>query len=189
MKQALGVCLLLLSVFAIIGVIVVHAITSYEYERDIGSYFENAVDMNTPDKMLEQLESGKQAIIDAGLTKDMYGAWIFKKPSNSMDFQFQHIDSIIERIKAVQTWYDQTYQNNSAGTETLGDVYEQKMDNLRHFINEDLNGDATRSDWIAEDTWWIHNHFFFYFWVWFVYLGLIILAIIGFALIAAGQYD
>lgn len=137
-------------------------IIDYQYEKKIGSYFDNAIDMNTPDKMLQQVELGKQAMIDEGLTKEDYGVVFFKKPSNSMDFQFSHIDSIIERIKAVQDWKDKSYGNNTQ-SETMGDVYEQKMTNLRKFIAEDLNGLSIRSDWIAKDSWYIKNYILFYF--------------------------
>lgn len=125
----------------------------WSYESKIGSYMNNAYDVNTPEKMLEQLNLAKSAMIKQGLTENMYGAIIFKKPDNQMSFQYKHLDSIIERVKAVDTWYKATYKSESMGTETLGDVYEQKMTNLRNFIMEEV-----RSDWIARNTWYIHHH-------------------------------
>ncbi len=175
-----GVFILLLCIVAFITIIVIHGYTSYEYERDIGSHMDNAKDMNTPSRMVEELDLAKKGMIDAGLKDDDYGAWIFKKPSNSMKFQYEHLDSIIERAKAVEDWRQKTYGNNSATqTESLGDVYEQKMDNLREFILEEV-----RSDWIAKDAWMLKYHFFFFFWVWIVYALLVILGIISCVMIS-----
>lgn len=149
----------------------------YQYENQIGAYFSNAIDMNTPDKMLQQIQLGKQMIINAGLPE--YGAMWFKTPSNSMDFQMQHIDSIIERIQAVQDWKDKSYGKDGQA-EAMGDVYEQKMTNLRKFIKEDLDGTASRSDWIAENAWYIQNHPILYlWWIQFVLWLLLLFVTIG----------
>ena len=179
-----GIVIIVLSILSITVLGFAHYYVHFQYERVIGSYMDNAKDMNTPDKMLEQLQAAKQGMINEGLAEDMYGAWLFKKPDNSMKFQYEHLDSIIERVKAVQEWKDKTYSNSSnTQTESLGDVYEQKMTNLRNFIMED-----TRSDWIAKDAWYVHKHFFFYLPVDFVYLVLIILVIIGCAMIMRDMY-
>lgn len=130
---------------------------NYQYEKVIGSYMENAKDMNTPLRMIEQLELAKQGMRNEGLKETDYGALIFKKPDNSMKFQYQHIDSIIDRAKAVESWYNEVYEK-AGQAEILGDVYEQKMDNLREFIMEE-----TRSDWIAKNCWYIKNHIVMYF--------------------------
>lgn len=128
--------------------------TNYQYEKIIGSHMMNARDMNTPSRMLDELNLAKHGMVEEGLTKDMNGALFFKKPSNSMDFQYEHIDSIIERVKAVDVWYNKVYKSETGQqAETLGDVYEQKMDNLRDFIMED-----TRSDLIAHNTWLIQHN-------------------------------
>ena len=92
-----------------------------------------------------------------GLESSDYGALIFKKPSNSMRFQYEHLDGIIERVRAVEEWRLTTYGEGSVTTESLGDVYESKMDNLRDFINEE-----GRSDWIAKDAWYIKHHVILY---------------------------
>lgn len=130
---------------------------SYQYESKIGAYFDNARDSITPEAILIQLESGKQAMIEEGLTEDMYGAWIFKKPDNSMKFQYQHLDGIIERAEAVKEWKEATYSGSATTTENFGDVYNTKMDNLRNYIHAEFE----RSDWIAEDTWYLKNHFLY----------------------------
>lgn len=129
---------------------------NYQYETKIGGYVNNAVDMNVPEKMLEQLNMAKQGMTNEGLTPELYGAMFFKKPDNSMEFQYKHIDSIIERVQAVMEWREKTYANGTQ-IESLGDVYEQKMTNLRNFIKEDV-----RSDWIAHKAWVIKNYPWYY---------------------------
>jgi len=128
----IGKILIIVLVFLLgVGFGVYQYYVSYQYERDIGSYMSNAVDMVAPEGMLEQVQLAKQGMIDSGLTEDDYGALIFKKPDNSMKFQYQHIDGVIERINSVIYWKEKIYSNESQNIETLGDVYEQKMTNLR----------------------------------------------------------
>lgn len=131
---------------------------SYDYERKIGSHIENAYEVNTPDRMIVEIQKAKDGMLSEGLKSEDYGAWNFKKPDNSMEFQYQFLDSVIERAKSVELWYNNTYSGKQATTESLGDVYEQKMDNLREFLKE--NG---RADWIAKNAWYVKNHLVYYF--------------------------
>lgn len=171
----------ILTIFGIVGICIYFYVVDYQYEKQIGSYFDNARDCITPECILIQLQSGKQAIVNAGLTNDLYGAWIFKKPDNSMIFQYQHLDAIIERAEAVKQWKEQVYSNNSVG-ETMKDVYNEKMDNLRKYIHSE----DYRSDWIAKKVWYLKNHFVIgWFGIWIVALLLILAAI--FFIIAFGS--
>lgn len=180
----LGILLLLIPV----GIGVYGYVIGYQYESKIGSYFDNARDSITPEVMLEQLQNGRQAMVSEGLTEDLYGAWIFKKPDNSMKFQYQHLDGIIERVKAVQQWKTKMYANDSINSETMKDVYNEKMDNLRNYISGETSDSivGTRSDWISKDTWWLKNHFFLdIFGVWIFLLGFVLAIIfiwVGFAI-------
>ena len=136
--------------------------------------------------MLEQLQNGRQAMINEGLTEDLYGAWIFKKPDNSMKFQYQHLDGVIERVKSVIEWKRKISGNNSDTTEIMKDVYNEKMDNLRNYIQGETSEKiiASRSDWIASDAWWLKYHFilgWFGFWIELVLLGLTSLFFVGMA--------
>jgi len=154
--------LMIVSAILLVMVIVIGVygyFVNYQYENKIGAYMDNAKDMNTPSRMIEQLQLAKQGMIDAGLTENDYGAMWFKKPDNSMTFQYQHLDSIIERARAVEEWRQKTYGNDSSTqTESLGDVYESKMTNLRNFIME-----TTRSDWIAKNAWYVKYYKVLYF--------------------------
>jgi hypothetical protein len=191
MKKALIYHIIILAVLILSGLFIFgyDYLLNYQYEKVIGSYMDNAKDMNTPDKMLEQLNLAKEGMINEGLKPTDYGAYFFKKPDNSMEFQYKHLDSIIERVNAVQEWKTRTYSNESTQTESLGDVYETKMTNLRNFIMED-----TRSDWIAKDTWFIKNHLIWYLsrGILFLFdvLGIFILLIIMFLFAnIKGYYD
>ena len=145
---------------------------NYSYEKVIGSHMDNAYNQNTPEGMLKELRQARVNMVSEGLTNDMHGAVFYKKPTNSMEFQYNHIDSIISRVEAVQVWYDSTYTKGT-NTETMGDVYEQKMDNLANFIYE-----TQRSDWIAKDTWMIKNHKIYYF-QGYIWALLVLLLIVG----------
>lgn len=183
MRTSIFVILLLFLVFIGIGVVGYSVYVGYQYDKQIGSYIENSIDMVSPEPMLNQLNLAEQGMRDSGLTDEDYGAVFFKKPDNSMKFQYQHINAIKERINAVIDWKEKSYGNESTSSETLGDVYETKMTNLRHYINSEsstsIGGD--RSDWIAKDAWYIKNHIFLYFewifWVvWIILIGLLIIA-------------
>lgn len=91
---------------------------SYDYERKIGSHIENACEVNTPDRMIVEIQKAKDGMLSEGLKPEDYGAWIFKKPDNSMEFQYQFLDSVIERAKAVELWYNNTYSGRQATTES-----------------------------------------------------------------------
>ncbi len=146
---------------------------NYEYERQVGAYIENAYEVNTPERMISEIMKAKEGMIKLGLTDEMYGAWIFKKPDNKMSWQYDFLDSIIERAVAVKDWRDK--MEKSQEIETLGDVYEQKMDNLREFIKE-----GGRSDWIANDAWLLDKHFIVYFAEWISLIWIVLGGIILF---------
>jgi hypothetical protein len=163
-----------LCLFALAGLVGYDVYVNYQYENKIGSYFDSAVDCITPDCILTQLNLGYDAINHSGLSKTDSGAWIFKKPSNNMAFQYQHLDAILERAQSVQDWKDKIYANGTQA-ETMQDVYTQKMDNLRKYIT----GEGYRSDWIAKDAWYMKYHFFLGVWAFWVCLVLF-LSMIGF---------
>jgi hypothetical protein len=129
-----------------------------DYENRLGGYIANSVDTITPESFKEQLLLFKAAMIKEGLTEDKYGALIFKNQKNSMKFQYQHIESILDRADAMIQWQEASYETPTQTTyspEAFRDVFNDKMNNLRNYINEG----NIRSDWIAKDTWYLENHF------------------------------
>lgn len=186
-----GVFLLLISIIAFIILAFSQYYTGYQYERVLGSYMETATDTITPESFREQMVLFKGAVADAGLNENDYGAWLFKKPDNSMKFQMQHIDSIIGRADAMIQWKNTVYNNGTqtvpAGqisAEAFRDVYNDKMNNLRSYIH----AEGDRSDWIAKDAWYVKYHMFYYVWAFFIYLLLIIVGIIAIIMISADDY-
>ena len=129
---------------------------NYKYELAVASYIENAYEVNTPDRMVEQVQKAINGMRELGLKEDMHGAMFFPKPDNSMDWQYDFLNSVVERAKSVQEW--RASMEKSGQVETLGDVYEQKMDNLRDFIKE-----GGRADWIAKNTYLVNEHPIYYF--------------------------
>lgn len=129
---------------------------SYYYEREVGSYIENAYEVNTPERMMEQVKRAEEGMRSLGLEESQYGALFFKKPDNSMKWQYDFLHSIIDRAESVVEWKES--MEKSGSVETLGDVYEQKMDNLREFLKE--NG---RADWIARNTYLVNKNILVYF--------------------------
>jgi len=145
------VAFLVIIIIGLIGGLIYWKIRlGYEYDKVIGAYIENAYEVNTPDEMIKQVNLAIEGMKKEGLTPDLYGALVFKKPSNTMEWQYKFLDNFIERAEAVEEWKQKTYSEGSQSTETMGDVYEEKMDNLREFIKEGGN-----ADWIAKDAWYI----------------------------------
>jgi hypothetical protein len=130
------------------------ALLDYQYEKAIGAHLNMAVDLISPEQILEELNATKAAMISEGLTPEMSSAWIFKQPDNMMKFQYQHLDSIIARTQAVVEWKNKAYGNttNNMPIETT-DIYQQKIDNLRNYITQEV-----RSDWIAKGAWMLNKH-------------------------------
>jgi hypothetical protein len=134
---------------------------SYTFNLKVHSHMENAYFANTPELMITQLQECKQGMIDLGLTSDMYDAyWTWDRvPHRQMAYQYQHIDSIISRAEAVIEWRNENYGSGSSDitSESLGDVYEVKMDNLRGFLKEE-----GWSDWIAHGAYYANHHLLYY---------------------------
>jgi len=153
---AIGICVLTVLVSS---VVFLHVKLNVEptYIRAVSSHLDNAYELNSPEQMLEEVNLAQQGMVDLGLKETMYTeafSWD-QMPNKRMKFQFTYMEGLKERIQAVIDWKANT-KNNSI--ESLGDVYEQKMMNLRKFIMEDADGHKQRSDWIAHDAWYYNMH-------------------------------
>lgn len=162
----------LLGIIILIGIIsaMVFQITMKpEYTKNVHGHMVNAYYSNTPELMIENLEKAKQGMINLGLTENLYMShysWE-QTPDNKMDYQYKHIDSIIERAYDVIEWREDA--SHESGTQA-NDIYEQKMKNLRNFLKSE-----GWSDDIAYETWLAHNHSF----IWFISSSFGIAIIIG----------
>jgi hypothetical protein len=131
----------------------------YEFQYEVHGHMENAYYANQPELMKSELQMCKQGMEDLGLEENMFATiWSWDKtPNKRMDYQYNHLDSILDRVESVIDWRNEVYGNTSGSSETLGDVYEQKMDNLRRFLKEDR-----WSDWISKDTYYANFHLIYY---------------------------
>ena len=139
-------------------------VVNFAYEREVGGYVRNAYEVNTPEAMISELTKAVAGMRRLGLTDEMYGAYLpwERTPDVSMAFQYQYIDQLINRTEAVIAWRTLAYSGNTT-PETLGDVYEQKMDNLRSFMTEGCSDRWVCTDWIARDVYYVYQATPYYF--------------------------
>jgi hypothetical protein len=183
MKKGVGWILIGLLILIVPAVVISGYQTigpSYEWNYEVHSHILNAYYANSPELMISELTACENGMRRLGLTPDLYGAWLpwEKTPDIRMDYQYNHIDAIINRTKAVIEWRNLTYTTNGSAPETLGDVYNEKMDNLRGFLIED-----GWSDWISYRAFFINEYLWLVLWddilCGFVYLLGVVVIIVG----------
>lgn len=132
---------IMLAVFAVItgifAAIYPMSAEGFKYNTEVHSHMENAYYAADPDTMLEELVAAKEGMKNVGLTDDMYNAlfpWD-KTPDRSMKWQYKHIDSIIIRINEFKQW-ESSQSLTSGSSQQMKDVYTEKLDNVRSFIQE-----------------------------------------------------
>jgi len=169
-----------LSILSIVGLHLYDSVVLFPtYNRAVHSHMENAYFANTPELMKKELLLSVSGMKELGLKEDMYSVvlpWEMT-PEKRMDYQFSHLESIISRIDSVGEWRKNVYEKGGT-QESLGDVYEIKMDNLRNFLKED-----SWSDWIAEGAFYA-NVYSWFVWAnillgWLLVLSLISTAVSG----------
>ena len=137
---------------------------NFAYEREVGGHIRNAFEVNTPEAMIAELNKSVRGMRALGLTDAMYAAYFpwEQTPDRSMAFQYEYIDQLINRTESVIAWRKLAYSGNTT-PETLGDVYEQKMDNLRSFMIESCTNRYVCTDWIARDVYYLNRATPYYF--------------------------
>lgn len=163
--QAVGLLLVAVPVLWAVGAIVTTVVVetqdnfSYrpEFNNKVHGHIENAYYANTPEFMIQELEAAEDGMRELGLDE---GDWCDMRPwkqtpSCSMAYQYDHLDSIINRARDVQKWRD----TQQAGADQLNDVYGAKMSDLRSFIKED-----GWSDDVALNAYYVEHHPFYAAW-------------------------
>src|SRR3989442_1080743 len=147
-------------VYGVNGVVSVN----FAYEREVGGHIRNAFEVNTPEAMIAELNKSVRGMRALGLTDQMYAGYFAweRTPDRSMAFQYEYIDQLINRTESVIAWRNLAYSGNTT-PETLGDVYEQKMDNLRSFMIEGCSQRNVCTDWIARDVYYLNRATPYYF--------------------------
>jgi len=138
---------------------------AYTYYNEAGAHFENAQKMNVPEAIIEELELAKEGLRSLGLEDDMYSRWFHweKTPHYQMSYQYERIDTIIERAWDVIEWRNLTYEDNTT-TEILDDVYHEKVNHIREMINLEMHE-------VAYGTYMMNMHPVFY-WSWILQVVL-----------------
>lgn len=154
----IGIPIILMLVgLTLMGLAVGEITVSKEFDKACHGHMENAYWSNTPELMIKELELYLDGIEELGIEEDDYGAFFSwdKTPDKRVSFWIEHVEGIINRTYSVISWRDQAYKNGST-PESLGDVYEQKMDNLRGFLKQGGWSDETVKDaYIIESAlWW-----------------------------------
>lgn len=151
------VALVLTAILMAVSVVANVTGPAYEFQDKVHSHMENAYWGSTPELMKTELNLSMQGMRELGLVEGMNAKIMPWKqtPDWSMDYQFAHIQAIIERCEEVIAWRDA--QDLSSGQVT--DVYAQKMENLKAFIVED-----TWSDDIAYAAWYANFNVYYVLW-------------------------
>lgn len=156
MTARLGRALLLLIAFFLFlgwGALLIYGAIGpgYIYENTVHSHMENAYYAADPTTMKNELLLAVDGMKTLGLTKDKYGAFLpwNKVPKHSMEWQYKHMDSLIIRCDEFINWERSL---NTTSTAQVKDVYTEKLDNMRRFLQED-----GWSDDIAENAFWLNN--------------------------------
>ena len=115
----------------------------YTYREEIGDHFDNADKMNTPEAIIAELELAKAGMHKLGLENDMYSRWFTweQTPHHRMSYQYELVDTIIQRAWDVIEWKNITYEDNTT-TDNLNDVYNEKVRSLRGMISDDTDSVA-----------------------------------------------
>ena len=148
------------------------------FNREVHSHVENAYYANTPELMVDELELAIAGMHDLGLDE---GDFCDMRPwkqvaSCNMKWQYEHLESVIRRAEAVAR--DRDRQERQGTSDQYGDVYEEKMDNLRAFLKED-----GWSDDLARNAFYVEHHPFYaawwdFFWVaMLAFLGTLVLTV------------
>lgn len=127
---------------------------AYEFQDKVHSHIENAYYAADPYTMRSELLAARQGMDDLGLTADMSAKFFYwqQTPDWSMEWQYQHIDSVLTRCEEFIAWSE----NNTGEGQQYQDVYSQKLDNVRAFLKSD-----GWSDEIAKGAFYMNIHVFY----------------------------
>jgi hypothetical protein len=175
----LGILIWVLAMATICGTLAFRVTgPDYTYNAAVHSHFENAYYSADPETMKTEILKAKEGMKELGLDPQMNSKfWSWEKTYDySMDWQYRHIDSIIIRINEFIAWAN---AQNNTGSQQMGDVYTQKLNNVREFVKND----GGWSDDIAYSAFYVYNHVFVQ-----VYIPIIVLLVIvvGFVFFANG---
>lgn len=127
---------------------------SFDFQREVHGHMENAYFADSPELMIAELHAAESGMRNLRLTPELYGAILpwGKTPDVQMDYQYRHIDAIIQRAEQARPYCDPG--NVTATGAQLSDVCGQKLSAIRQFIK----GMGYWSDDIAKDAFFANFH-------------------------------
>lgn len=142
-------------------------ISDYIYDKNIGNYFDLAVQSSTATQKLDYLNTFDQQLVANQLTTG-YGALIFTKPSNDASQQYKILKTIEERLIALSklNTSDLAYQQG---------LYELGRGELANGQNSNTFGIIDVG--VFEDRYFIEHNIFAYGGMWFSLIMLLTLII------------
>ena len=146
-------------IFCIAFPISKYIIIDRSFDREVHGHVVNAYYSNTPELMIDELTQAINGLDNLSVSSEDYGAFFSwdKTPDKRVDYWLKHFDSIITRCYSVIDWRDSAYSNGST-PESLGDVYEQKMLNIRNFIKFEKDDEVSWSDEVFRDAYTIKHY-------------------------------
>jgi hypothetical protein len=128
--------------------------TEVRWNKEVHGHMENAYYASTPELMVKELSLAVKGMHNLGLGNDDYAymqPWK-QTPDHRMDYEYAHMQAIIDRANDVIKWRDSQGDNGSGAQ--LNDVYGQKVDAVRHFMKDD----GGWSDDIAHGAYYVVNY-------------------------------
>lgn len=103
-----------------------------QYDNDLGSYYNLAVESSTAELKLKYLQKYREEIKKHNLEHG-YGAWLVKLPDKKLENQIAVLDSIIERLKDINKMERTSFEYQQA-------LYQISRNELCHEGSEETAG-------------------------------------------------
>ena len=166
--RTIGILMLLFASGFFCGNIVSEILGAYQYNRQIGSFWNLAEKASTIVQKSEYIDKFVDAIKNAGMNDD-YNAIILKTPDNSFNENFKALISLQGRLHDIQKMDIQSFAYQTA----IQQITAQEQGEAKNMLE------------VFWGIWWKTHHFFLWNWVAFLnYIFVIIVGIFGAVLIA-----
>lgn len=120
----------------------------YEYELEIGTYWDLADRASTVENKTVQIDQFIQALENSGL-KGKHAALIFETPSNSFDSNLEAVKSLQSRLHEI----------------SIMDVTAVEYQIAMQQITAQEQGEASNMLNVFRSTWWKEHHIFTWDWI------------------------
>lgn len=139
--------LFVISILWFFGLIVDAVVADYQYDNEIGSYWELGVKASTLPKKAEYLDKFVSALEKANLA-DSSALWL-KTPDASVEQNMTALHSLQERMHEIQGMDVSSFQYQQAMAQITG----QEQDEAKKMLD------------VFRDAWYMNHHFFLWDWM------------------------